>query len=133
MAYPRSLIGKKIDIRTVLDSPDKEAILLSAVNKELNEVLYERPAGWFAYLDEKVKLGCPTADEADWIAEAKASRDALVHSQGIAGKSYLAKAGKLARFVEGERIEIPEQYHRQVWDLLRKVVADVSTAAAAKT
>jgi len=47
----------------------------------LNEVLYERPAEWFAYLQEKVKLGCPSAVEIERIAEAKATRDALIHNR----------------------------------------------------
>jgi hypothetical protein len=132
MAYPRSLLGKKVDFKEVLDAPDKDAIALLVVNKELNEVLYERPAGWFAYLEEKVKLGCPTADEIDRIAEAKASRDILVHNRGIAGKAYESKAGKFARFTDGQRIDIPERYHRETWELIRKVVTDVSNAAMAK-
>ncbi len=132
VAYPQNLIGKKVDFKAVLDAPDKDAIVLLVVNKELNEVLYERPAGWFAYLEDKAKLGRPAADEIERIAEAKASRDVLVHNRGIAGKPYEAKAGRLARYKDGQRIDIPEHYHRGTWDLIRKVVADVSDAAIAK-
>jgi hypothetical protein len=132
IAYPRSLISKKVDFKDVLDAPDKDAIALLVINKELNEVLYERPASWFAYLEEKVKLGCPTADEIDRIAEVKAARDVLIHNRGIAGKAYESKAGKLARFTDGQRIDIPERYHRETWELIRKVVTDVSNAAMAK-
>jgi hypothetical protein len=130
--YPRNLLGKKVDFKAILEAPDKDAIILLAVNKELNEVLYERPASWFAYLEDKVKLGCPTADEIDRIAEAKASRDALVHNRGIAGKTYESKAGRFARYKDGERIDISEPYHRQIWELIRKVVADISNTAIAK-
>ena|SRR6185369_824619 len=48
LAYPRSLGNKMIDFKSILESPDKEAIALLVVNKELNEVMYERPASWFA-------------------------------------------------------------------------------------
>jgi hypothetical protein len=132
MAYPRSLSGKKMDVKAILDAPDKDAIVLLIVNKELNEVLYERPAAWFAYLEDKVKLGCPTADEIDHIAEAKASRDVLMHNRGVAGKTYESKAGRFARYKEGEKLDIQGPYHRQTWDLLRKVVADISNAALTK-
>lgn len=132
MAYPRGLVGKKVDFKDVLDAPDKDSITLVVVNKELNEILYERPAGWFAYLEDRVKLGCPTAGEIDRITEAKASRDVLVHNRGIAGKLYESKAGNLARFKDGEKIDIPEHYHRETWELIRKVVTDVSNAAIAK-
>ncbi len=132
MAYPQNLIGRKVDFKMVLDAPDKDSITLLVVGKELNEVLYERPTGWFAYLEDRAKLGCPTAAEIERIAEAKASRDALVHNRGVASKSYELKAGKLARYVDGQRIEIPEPYHRETWELIRKVIADISNGAIAK-
>ena len=56
-AYPQNLIGKQVDFKDVLDAPDKEAITLLVVGKELNEVLYKRPADWFAYLEARVKAG----------------------------------------------------------------------------
>ena len=132
MAYPKSLSGKKVDFDTVLDAPDKTAITLHVVNKELNEILYARPRDWFAYLEDKAKLGCPPPDEIDKIAEAKASRDVLVHSRGVASKTYELKAGKLARYKEGHRIDIPEHYHRETWELIRKMTSDISNAAIAK-
>ena len=132
LAYPQSLLGKKVDFKAILEATDKDAIVLHAVNKELNEVLYERPTGWFEYLGGKVKLGCPTPVEIEQIAEAKASRDVLVHGRGLVGKSYEAKAGKLARYRAGERLDIPEPYHRQTWELIRTVITDVSNAAIAK-
>jgi hypothetical protein len=132
-AYPYSLGKRTVDFKTVLELPDKDAITGLVVKKELNEVMYDRPTEWFAYLEDKVKLGCPTADEIARLAEAKASRDVLVHNKGIANKVYKSKAGNLARFQEGDRISIPEHYHRQIWELIRKVVSDVSNAAIVKT
>jgi hypothetical protein len=132
MAYPQSLSGKKVDFQAVLDAPDKDAIKLMVVNKELTEILYERPTGWFKYLEDKVKLGCPASDEIDRITEAKASRDVLVHNQGVTSKIYEAKAGRLARYKDGHRMDIPEHYHRETWELIRKVITDISNAAIAK-
>lgn len=132
LAYPQNLIGKKVDFKVVLDAPDKDAITSYVVGRELNEILYERPLGWFAYLEDKAKLGCPTADEIDRISEAKASRDVLVHSRGVASKTYESKAGRLVRYKDGQRIDIPEHYHRATWELIRKVVGDISNSAIAK-
>jgi hypothetical protein len=132
LAYPRNLIGKKVDFKTVLNAPDKDAITMQVVDKEFNDVMYERPAGWFAYLEERAKLGSTTPDEVERVAEAKASRDILVHNRGIASKTYESKAGKFARFQEGQRIDVPEDYHRRTWELVRKVVTDLSDAAASK-
>ena len=59
IAYPRSLGGKRIEFKTVLDAPDKDTITQLVVDKELNEVLYERPAAWFAYLEIRSSLAAP--------------------------------------------------------------------------
>ncbi|MEJ7638228.1 MAG: hypothetical protein WKF75_09710 [Singulisphaera sp.] len=131
-AYPESLGGKKVDFKAVLDAPDKESITSLVVGKELNEVLYDRPTGWFDYLESKAKLGCPSFDEIERIAEAKASRDVLVHGRGIVGKTYESKAGNRARYQDGDRIAITDQYHRETWDLLRGVISDISNAGIAK-
>jgi len=132
VAHPRSLGGKKVEFHRILDAPDIGAVTLHVVNHELNEVLYDRPKAWFEYLEDKVKLGCPSEAEIEQITEAKASRDVLVHNRGIANKTYLSKSGNLARYGEGQQIDIPEHYHRQTWELLRKVISDISDAAIAK-
>lgn len=131
-AYPQSLGAKTVEFRRILDAPDKAAITLQVVNHELNEVMYKRPADWFAYLEGKANLGCSTPDEIAKIAEVKASRDVLVHNRGVANKTYESKAGNLARYKDGQRIDIPEHYHRETWELLRKVITDISNAAIAK-
>jgi hypothetical protein len=131
-AYPRHLLGKQVAFRDVLDAPDKEAITEMVVQKELNEVLYRKPADWFAYFDERVKLGCPTAEQIEHFAEAKAERDALAHNRGVVGRSYLLKAGRLAQYRDGERIDLTEPYHRQTWELLCLIVDDIAQAAEAK-
>jgi hypothetical protein len=132
VAYPQSLGSKKIDFQTVLNSPDKDALTLLVVNKEVNEIGYDRPAEWFRYLNDKANLGCPAPDDIERIAEAKASRDVLVHSRGVASKTYESKAGKLARYKNGQRIDIPEDYHRKTWELIRTVITDIANAAIAK-
>jgi hypothetical protein len=132
LAHPQSLGAKELAFKTVLDAPDKEAVTLRVVNKELNEIAYERPKDWFKYLEARAKLGCPTQDEIGRIGEAKASRDILAHNRGIANRIYLSKAGQFARFGDGQKLDIPEHYHSQTWELIRKILTDVLGAAAVK-
>jgi len=131
-AYPASLSRKQLDLGTVLKAADKDAIILGVVDKEPNELKYERVADWFAYLERLVKLGCPTADEIESLAEIKASRDILVHNKGIVNTTYILKAGGRARYRDGEVLEIPEPYHRENWETIKKVVQNVSEAAIQK-
>lgn len=131
-ACPASLSKKQVEMGTVLKAPDKAAIVMAVVNKELNELKYERLADWFAHLERLTKLGCPTGDEIERLTEIKASRDILTHNHGIVNATYVAKAAKRARYRDGEKLEIPEYYHRESWELIKKVIDDLSAAAIAK-
>ncbi len=132
-AYPGSLSRKQVEMAAVLKAPDKAAIVLAVVDKELNDLKYERLADWFAHLERLTNLGCPTAAEIEKLAEIKASRDILVHNNGVVNAIYVGKAGRCARYHDGEKLEIPEQYHRESWETIKKVVHDLSVAALAKT
>src|SRR5262249_24469016 len=46
-AYPASLSEKEVKFSTVLKAPDMAAITLAVVDKELNELKYERVTDWF--------------------------------------------------------------------------------------
>lgn len=131
-AYPASLSNKRVEMRTILESSDKSAVVLTVVDKELNELKYKRVAEWFTYLEGLATLGCPTPEEIDDLAEIKASRDILVHNNGVVNATYVEKAGKRARYQVGEKLEIPEHYHRESWERIRKVVDELSNAAVEK-
>jgi hypothetical protein len=129
---PRRLGRKEVDFATVLAAPDREAIIFAVIDKELNELKYERVRGWYDYLESTIHLGCPSPDEVEGLAEIEASRDVLEHNAGIANAVYLAKAGGRARHAVGEAIELSDAYLRVSWALLRQVVEDVSAAVLAR-
>ena len=119
---------KTIDFGTILGLPDKQAITAQIVEQEINQTAYRRVSEWFAAL----QLGCPTPDEVERIAEAKATRDLIGHHRGVVNATYQFKAGRLARYAEGERVEVINPYHRDISELLRKVVSAMVASAAAK-
>jgi hypothetical protein len=134
-AYPAGIPNKDkkpVDLATIIDAIDKDAILGFVIERELNALRYERPASWFRYLNDRVKLGCPTDEQIERLAEIKASRDILIHNRGIVNETYLQKAGARARYKLGQRLEIPEPYLRDAWLLIRDIVRDLEAAAMAK-
>lgn len=130
--YPQSLGDRKVDFRAVLVAADLDDVKRAVIDREVMDVMYRGPLGWFAYLNDRVNVKCPTADEIARLAEAKATRDVLAHNRGIASPTYVQRAGPRARCNLGERVEVTETYHRETWELLCKVVADVASAAAAR-
>jgi hypothetical protein len=77
-------------------------------------------------------LGCPSEDEIVRLAEVKASRDVLVHNQGVVNSIYRDRAGGLARFPAGQSLEISEPYLNDAFLLVRKILTDLSRAASEK-
>jgi len=132
LRFPERLGKKQIFAADVFAAPDLDSIKRELVDREVGDLRYRKVKDWFIYLESMVKLGCPSSDEINQLAEAKVSRDVLVHNRGIANTIYEEKAGDLKRFNAGERIEIPEAYHLSVWELLRKVITDVADAAISR-
>ena len=130
--HPESLSSRQLNGKEVLALPDKPAIVDALVEKELKDVFYDRPINWFEFLNKRVNTGVPHEAEAEQFAEIKATRDVLVHGQGVANAHYVDKAGHAARAQPGQPLDVPESYHHASWRLIRKLVADIGTAMAAK-
>ena len=130
--YPGILSGKQLPFRTVLDAADKNEIVTAVVQKEVHGLAYKRVADWFVYLEKIAQLGCPTEGQIERLTEIKASRDVLVHNKGIANSVYVDKSKGHARFADGDKLELPEHYHRESWLLIKQVVSDVADAGIDK-
>ena len=132
MAFPDRLSKRQLSGKDILQLADKTAIVDALVEKELQDVFYDRPANWFEYMKSLAKITSPSDAEAKQFAEIKATRDVFVHGQGIANAYYVDKAAILARAQAGKPLEISGPYHQQSWDLICKLVRDVGTEMAAR-
>ncbi|MGO9920465.1 MAG: hypothetical protein ACLQIB_37965 [Isosphaeraceae bacterium] len=127
---PRHLAQKKqIEVGVALSAADRGALVLLVAERELNELKYDRPRAWFDYMSKIVKLGCPTADEIERIAEMKAARDLLIHNSGIVNRIYLDKAGTKKRYAVGDKVVIDRPYFDECWVLAKKLVDDIAAGA----
>ncbi|AMV30133.1 hypothetical protein VT84_37415 [Gemmata sp. SH-PL17] len=131
-AHPRAIGGKTVELKDALDAGDLATLIARLVDHEVAEVTYKSPRTVFQYLERRIGLPLPTPAEIDQLAEAKATRDVIVHNRGAVDAGYLFKAGALARFASGQRVDIPKPYHRAAWVLVAKLVTDIANAAVAK-
>jgi hypothetical protein len=120
---------KQIEVGVVLAAVDKDAIVWLIVERELNELKYDRPKAWFDYMNKIVNLGCPTEDQIERVAEMKAARDLIIHNSGIVNAIYLDKAGSKARYALGETVVIDRAYFDDGWALAQRLVDDIAVAA----
>ena len=132
-AHPRAIGGKMVKLDDALDAGDLPALVARLVDHEVAEVTYKSPRTVFQYLERRIGLPLPTPAEIDRLAEAKATRDVLVHNRGLIDGAYLLKAGALARHTTGQWVDIPNPYHRVVWELVAKLTAAFADAAAGKS
>ena len=130
--FPRAIGGKTFKLEDALDAGDLTNLIDRLIDHEIAEVTYKSPRKVFEYLQRRIGLTIPASAEIDQLAEAKASRDVLIHNKGIADLEYRTKAGSLARYPVGQALDIPKPYHRTVWQLLLKLTADLADGAAAK-
>ncbi|MFQ2147348.1 hypothetical protein ACK33U_01865 [Aeromonas jandaei] len=130
---PQSLSGKKqIDYSTIFESESKDALIDKLIEREINEIKYKGVGDWFDYLYRLVSIPKLPEDMMSKIAEAKASRDILVHNNGIVNHIYIHKSGNASRFSIGEKIDISGHYTRDVWVLLSESLLHIVDALILK-
>lgn len=127
-AYPGKLHKKQIELEAVLAAGGIPAVLQAVIDRELNSLKYERVAAWFDYLGRLVTVPPPPAEELAAVAEMKATRDVLVHNNGVVNATYVAKAGGKGRYAVGDLMELPDPYVRLSADALRRLIAAVGDA-----
>jgi len=130
--YPHKYADRKISFQEIINSSSKDEIVEKVIDKNLKTLAYSQPAEWFNFIDDIVNLKSISSDQIAELSEIKASRDVLVHNNGVVNEIYVAKSGTQARFRPGEKLELPENYHRASWALIKELVQNISDEAIKK-
>ncbi len=130
--HPKSLSKKQLEFGDVLNAANFEELTQLIVDRELNQLKFDRVSKWFDYLNRLVNLGIEWSTTVEQLSEMKASRDVLVHNGGIVNATYIQKSGKLCRHRLGEQIVLDAAYLRDSWQLLKSLINDLAEATAAK-
>lgn len=116
---------RKIEYSVVVAAPSKAEILQAMVDRELNELKYKNVSDWFAYVQRLVSSCTFTAQDVGRIAEAKASRDIIVHNVGLVNEIYVRKAGAWARFEVGQEVSVAGAYTLECWQIFSRVLIEL--------
>jgi hypothetical protein len=130
--FPKTLEGKKVDAAAVFAASTLDELRQQIVDRHILDLAYGRLSDALGNLKTLVNIKHPIKEEIARLTEIKASRDVLQHNRGVANAIYVEKAGARQRFADGEQLEIDEPYHLASWQLIRKVVSDISADALAK-
>jgi len=126
--YPKQLNEQKeIKVGIITNQNSMDELIYLLIDQELSALKYKNLKDWIDRLKKMVSITGPSTDEVKKISEIKATRDLLVHNKGIVDETYIKKAGKLARYKKGERIEVSYDYFLSSWGLLLNVTHKIAT------
>ncbi|QPJ61714.1 MAG: hypothetical protein G3M70_07365 [Candidatus Nitronauta litoralis] len=111
LKYPEKLPGnKKIDLSDVLKCENIKSLHIVAVQKLMHELTYKSPKDFAESIKNIIDISLLKVIEYQKYIEIKATRDILIHNQGIANEIYCSKAESLSRAKAGEILHIDNYY-----------------------
>lgn len=134
-ADPRRLLisaaGKKIEFRVIVESGNYADLLEQMIATQLHETSYLRPSEQIEYFEKVTGTVIDPKVAADWI-EIKATRDILVHNDGVANTIYTTKAAAKSRVPAGVKLPIDASYFTHGALTMKTLVGQVSSLIQAK-
>ncbi len=120
------LAGEKphIPLELVLCAGDKQQILASFIDLKCKDLMFQSPQDYIKRFEKVLSVELPD-DLVKKYIEIKATRDVLIHNQGITNELYLRKAKELARASVGEVIPIDRSYFIYVVETLKKLAGAI--------
>ena len=122
----------KIDVDVILDSEHLENIIDDIINKNIYSVFYASPKLQLDYLHKVSGIEIPEDLFKKWI-EIKASRDLIIHNQGIINMIYLSKVDEhLIRGKLDEKIVIVKLYFENSVRAIKSLVGKICSMTQKK-
>ncbi len=126
-AYPKKILisakgnegNPSIAFKDIIEVADVERLIVHQAVLRLNEVTYASPEQYAIYFESVT--GFSLGDHLPKYIEIKATRDLLVHNDGIINPVYLEKAGELARGKLDDRININTAYFEETVRTLKHI------------
>lgn len=121
----------RINLDLILEVQDMDDLFARIIERRLVSVFYASPQQYFDYIQSVLAFELPDDVKAGY-AEAKGTRDLLVHNSGVVNQVYLRKAGARARAAEGETIPLDDQYFSESIRHMKRVVTKVYSSCLDK-
>lgn len=137
-AYPERLLrGIKggdakisIDFESFL-TKDRSDILEEQIASRLQDSFYASPSTYLQFLAQTLEIALPE-DAFSSFVEIKASRDVVVHGNGVADPVYARKAADRARAAAGHLLPIDQAYFDGAIAALKTLIGLVGDALAVR-
>jgi len=126
IGYPDKLKiqEKKIDMEIVLRKTSIKSLLLELIDRQIHALFYKAPADYFEHFEKITSIEINDEIKRKY-SEIKASRDLLIHNEGIINQTYISKAGEYARGKINDEIDLDEIYFDDSISLMKKLINTV--------
>ncbi|RTR33631.1 hypothetical protein [Shewanella atlantica] len=107
-----TLLSQERNLSTgaVLSAGSYENLITEIIHNELNKVAYGSIHKWIKQINKYLSYKVISDSDLLLLAEMKATRNLLVHTDGVCNKIYLEASGEQARFEIGDRVTIDYTY-----------------------
>jgi len=134
--YPEKisvLAGEKatIPLEQVLIAKDREQVLSDYIEQKCMNLMFMLPQDYIARFEKLMSIELPAKLISEYI-EIKATRDIIIHGDGVANNIYLQKAKEFARADIGEDISIDRPYFNHVVETLKKFAGAIMSRVEQK-
>lgn len=116
--------SKSVPISVVIEADDRDEILAEIVDTRLQGVFYAEPKDYLAYFENVTGVSLPEKSFLEFV-EIKATRDLVIHNNGLANDLYVRKAGKLARAEAGKPIGVEEAYFSSAISTMKNISSEI--------
>jgi len=124
--YPKKLASeeKAVDLALVLAADNLDDVVSAVIERQIHSLFYERPENYFKFIEHVLSVSIPKEIKGTY-SELKATRDILVHNDGVANAIYVRKAGTHARVQDGQPIQVHEAYFDASITSMKKLIQSV--------
>jgi hypothetical protein len=124
--------GKSVSVDAILRSGSYEALIDGIIKDRCEALFFAPPKKYVDYIGKAVSVSVGDVAFTKFL-EIKASRDVIIHNDGIANAIYLSKSGAHARAQRpGEKLAVDGAYFDHVVMIIKRISGIIARDAQAK-
>ena len=123
LAFPEKINSKrKIDYKEILTSKNIDELHSRIVDSFVLDLSYQSPKEFASSVKDVISVNLLECPDFHKYVEVKATRDILIHNEGIVNKTYLFKSDSHARASVGELIPLSQPYFLMSYESCLKLI-----------
>lgn len=121
---PTDSSGVTIELADLLKTDSINSLIAEKADIRVRDAMYAKPAQYHKYIESI--FGFKFSDDVwNTFIEIKATRDIIIHANGIVNDIYVEKSGAQARFQVGSQIEVDNEYFKNCMTCIKRIYEEI--------